>query len=85
MTSKSAKERYRLLAIKLGWNAKSGGEGECPGPKTPRKTAGVTKNTGRVGNSGKKGRGKKIDVQNDDENDGDVVKGESGMDSAGET
>lgn len=87
MTSKSAKERYRLLAIKLGWSAKNGGDGESSAvPKTPKKPAGVAKRTGRVGDSGKKGKGKgkKAAVQSDEESTADVVQGESEVDELGE-
>jgi hypothetical protein len=80
LTVKSAKERYRLMAIKFGWNkdstASGGGgtestndDGEStnngnavapPAPATPRKRGGgVTKKQGRVGDSAKKGRGRK--------------------------
>ncbi|KAL1859754.1 hypothetical protein Daus18300_009476 [Diaporthe australafricana] len=54
ITPKSAKERFRLLSIKMGWN-------DGPkGPSTPQKHSGVTKRAaGRVGAKG--GKGKKAD------------------------
>lgn len=57
MTSKSARERYRILAIKLGWNKSEGSGSDCPA--TPKKPAGVTKRTGKVGDSAKKSKGGK--------------------------
>lgn len=77
MTPKSAKERQRVMFNKFGWNAKPGGEGDSPVPKTPaKKPAGVTKRAGRVGDSAKKGKGKKASVQDDE----GTAEGESEMD-----
>lgn len=80
MTPKSAKERHRVMSNKFGWNAKPGGDGDSPIPKTPSKkptAGGVTKRAGRVGDSAKKGKGKKAAVQ-EDEGSAD---GESEMDN----
>lgn len=83
MTAKSARERYRILSHKLGWNAKPGGsEGEIASPKTPKKAAGVSKRTGRVGDSAKKGRGKKTAAMQNDADD--MGKGDSDLDTAGD-
>lgn len=79
MTPKSAKERHRIMSIKFGWNAKSGGDEDDSGPKAPaKKAAGVTKRTGRVGDLVKKGRGKKAAVRDDE--DSDEVKSEMDVD-----
>lgn len=55
------------MSNKFGWNAKPGSDGDGPVPKTPaKKPAGVTKRAGRVGDSAKKGKGKKAAVQDDE-------------------
>ncbi|KAJ4386668.1 hypothetical protein N0V93_009566 [Gnomoniopsis smithogilvyi] len=84
MTVKSARERHRVMSNKFGWNAKSGGDGLSPSPKTPKKSAGVTKNTGRVGGSAKKGKGKKAVVQDDEGSADEVDHGEAEMNGTGE-
>ncbi|KAJ4418573.1 hypothetical protein N0V82_005458 [Gnomoniopsis sp. IMI 355080] len=84
MTAKSARERHRILSLKFGWNAKSGGDGDSPGPKTPKKAAGVTKRTGRFGDSAKKARGKKAAAENVEDSTDDLGKGDCEMDDAGE-
>lgn len=89
LTVKSAKERYRLMAIKFGWNKESTGGGTSsnnddgevtnsgnitasPAPATPRKRGGgVTKKQGRVGDSAKKGRGRKKAVLQSVEHEGE--------------
>lgn len=85
MTAKSAKERHRVMSNKFGWNAKSDGDGDSPDPKTPKKkSAGVTKRTGRVGDSAKKGKGKKAAPQDDEDSADDLGKGDSEMNDAGD-
>jgi len=67
INEKSAKERFRLLSIKMGWK---------DGPNTPKKPTGVTKRTTAKLGSGKKGgRGKVVTPDNRDGSDG-VVKDE---------
>ncbi|KUI73577.1 hypothetical protein VM1G_09270 [Cytospora mali] len=68
-----AKEMYRQMCKKFGWN-KTGGQPTNPGLTcgTPSK---VTKNTGRVG-SAKKARGKKAAAAAEQEDDNPKVKDE---------
>lgn len=88
VTVKACREKYRLMAIKFGWNSTSKpGEGSSPVKKAAGN--GVNKRTGRVGAAAKKGKGKKaaadnedVDSNNGDENNG----GDAAMedDSSGE-
>jgi hypothetical protein len=59
ITEKSAKERFRLLSIKMGWK---------DAPHTPKKPTGVTKRTTAKSGSGKRGGGGKLvtpDIRDD--------------------
>ncbi|KAH8762034.1 hypothetical protein F5883DRAFT_646825 [Diaporthe sp. PMI_573] len=66
INEKSAKERFRLLSIKMGWK---------DAPNTPKKPTGVTKRTPAKLGSGKKGgRGKVVTPDNRDDSDEEVKK-----------
>lgn len=66
ITEKSAKERFRLLSIKMGWK---------DAPNAPKKPTGVTKRTAAKLGSGKKGgRGKVVTPDNRDDSDEEVKK-----------
>ena len=84
MTVKSAKERYRLLSIKLGWNDGPNNNNSTPSKATaktptPKKPTGVAKRSGKVGQKAQqtpkgkgkgKGKGKKSEDFAKDESDG---------------
>lgn len=73
ITQKSAKERFRLLSVKMGWK---------DGPSTPKKPTGVTKRTpSKVGGGKRVGKDKaQLSPDDRDESDEEVNK----MDSSDE-
>ncbi|KAG8168258.1 hypothetical protein KVR01_003947 [Diaporthe batatas] len=73
ITQKSAKERFRLLSVKMGWK---------DGPSTPKKPTGVTKRTpSKVGGGKRAGKDKaQLTPDDRDESDEEVNK----MDSSDE-
>ncbi|CAN8100570.1 unnamed protein product [Discula destructiva] len=57
VTVKAVKERYRIMAIKFGWNS-SNKSSEASASSQKKPTAGVAKRVGRVGAAGKNAKGK---------------------------
>lgn len=81
MTVKSAKERYRLLSIKLGWNKTD----DTSPAASPKKPSGITKRTGKTGAAAKKGGKKAEQVAKSEDGEDELDKMEEMEEDAGET
>ncbi|POS76750.1 hypothetical protein DHEL01_v204863 [Diaporthe helianthi] len=62
ITQKSAKERFRLLSVKMGWK---------DGPPTPKKPTGVAKRTPAKVGGGRRAGKNKAEPTTDDRDDSD--------------